>query len=285
MYILNFQTMIEIPESQTVARQVRETLAGRTVTGVFNATHPHKFIWYTGDPLEYPMLLTGRKIVGAEGCGAFVDVLLENDMHLALSDGVILRLYGCEDPIPAKYQLLVTLDDGSFLVCTVAMYGGINAFPGESDNPYYQGARTKCSPLEERFDAGYFSRLWAASKQNLSAKAFLATEQRIPGLGNGVLQDILFRAGIPQTQTRHAGGCRCGAAFQDAEKRAAGDDRPRRARYREGPLRETGRICRTTFAQHLRGAVPGLRRTDREGGLSGRCRLLLPLLSAVEIGD
>ena len=76
------------------------------------------------------------------------------------------------------------------------MYGGINAFPGKSDNPYYQGARTKCSPLEERFDAGYFSRLWAASKQNLSAKAFLATEQRIPGLGNGVLQDILFRAGI-----------------------------------------------------------------------------------------
>lgn len=69
MYILNFQMMIEIPESQTVARQVRETLAGRTVTGVFNATHPHKFTWYTGDPLEYPMLLTGRKIVGAEGCG------------------------------------------------------------------------------------------------------------------------------------------------------------------------------------------------------------------------
>ena len=27
-------------------------------------------------------------------------------------------------------------------------------------------------------------------------KAFLATEQRIPGLGNGVLQDILFRAGV-----------------------------------------------------------------------------------------
>ena len=33
-------------------------------------------------------------------------------------------------------------------------------------------------------------------KLNLSAKAFLATEQRIPGLGNGVLQDILFNAGI-----------------------------------------------------------------------------------------
>ena len=30
----------------------------------------------------------------------------------------------------------------------------------------------------------------------MSAKAFLATQQRIPGLGNGVLQDILWEAGI-----------------------------------------------------------------------------------------
>ena len=33
-------------------------------------------------------------------------------------------------------------------------------------------------------------------KPSASAKAFLATEQRIPGLGNGCLQDILFRAGL-----------------------------------------------------------------------------------------
>ena len=32
--------------------------------------------------------------------------------------------------------------------------------------------------------------------QKLSAKAALATEQRIPGLGNGVLQDILWNARI-----------------------------------------------------------------------------------------
>lgn len=30
--------------------------------------------------------------------------------------------------------------------------------------------------------------------KKLSVKAFLATKQRIPGLGNGVLQDILFNA-------------------------------------------------------------------------------------------
>ena len=188
--------MIEIPESQTVARQIRETLTGRTVTAVFNATHPHKFTWYSGDPLEYPKLLTGRRIVSAEGHGAFVDLLLDDGVHIALSDGVNLRLYESDADVPSKYQLLVTLDDGCFLVFTVAMYGGINAFRGDFDNPYYQGAKTKYSPLEERFDAAYFDRLLAGAKQNLSTKAFLATEQRIPGLGNGVLQDILFRAGI-----------------------------------------------------------------------------------------
>ena len=32
--------------------------------------------------------------------------------------------------------------------------------------------------------------------EKLSVKAFVATKQRIPGLGNGVLQDILFHARI-----------------------------------------------------------------------------------------
>lgn len=188
--------MIEIPESKTVARQICETLTGRTITDVFNATHPHKFTWYAGDPLDYPKLLTGRKIVGSEGFGAYIEILLDDDVRLAVSDGTIMRLYASEAEIPAKYQLLITLDDGRFLVFTVAMYGGILAFRGTFENPYYLGARTKLSPLDAEFDAEYFRSMLAGVKQNLSAKAFLATEQRIPGLGNGVLQDILFRAGI-----------------------------------------------------------------------------------------
>lgn len=188
--------MIEIPESRTVAQQVAGMLSGRTITDVFNATHPHKFTWYSGDPADYRALLAGKTILSAEGHGAFVDMLLEDDTHIAVSDGVNLRYYPAEAGIPSKYQLLVTLDDEAFLVFTVAMYGGINAFRGVFDNPYYLGALSKPSPLDERFDAVCFDRLVAGAKPNLSAKAFLATEQRIPGLGNGVLQDILFKARI-----------------------------------------------------------------------------------------
>jgi formamidopyrimidine-DNA glycosylase len=51
--------------------------------------------------------------------------------------------------------------------------------------------------LTNEFDRAYFDRLLCQPElKNLSAKAFLATEQRILGLGNGVLQDILWRAKI-----------------------------------------------------------------------------------------
>jgi formamidopyrimidine-DNA glycosylase len=78
------------------------------------------------------------------------------------------------------------------------MYGGVGCFrEGELNNRYYTAAREKPSPLGERFNEEYFSRLISSPEvQKLSAKAFLATEQRIPGIGNGVLQDILFEAGV-----------------------------------------------------------------------------------------
>ena len=45
----------------------------------------------------------------------------------------------------------------------------------------------------------YFDRLVSAEEvQKLSLKALLATGQRIPGLGNGILQDILFNAKMHQ---------------------------------------------------------------------------------------
>jgi len=50
--------------------------------------------------------------------------------------------------------------------------------------------------LTDSGDAPKNYQLLAESKPTLSAKAFLATEQRFPGIGNGVLQDILFAAGI-----------------------------------------------------------------------------------------
>lgn len=79
------------------------------------------------------------------------------------------------------------------------MYGGMWCFIDESEfkSSYYKIAKEKPSPLSDEFSKIYFDELISLKAvQKLSAKAFLATEQRIPGLGNGVLQDILWKARI-----------------------------------------------------------------------------------------
>lgn len=188
--------MLEIPESTIISRQADSILSGRKIVQVLPANSPHKFTWYNGNPANYPSLLTGRRIETVKGYGAFVDLIMDRDTHLLIGDGTIMKYYSPEENCPGKYQQLILLDDGSFLVFTVAMYGGIYAFQGEYANPYYQGSIHKLSPLDQRFDEAYFEAMIGNTKKTISAKALLATEQRIPGLGNGVLQDILFHAGI-----------------------------------------------------------------------------------------
>lgn len=188
--------MIEIPESTTIARQAKTILAGKRISKVVQATSPHSFTWYNGDPKEYSRLLIGRTIESTKGHGSCVTLHCNYNTHIAINDGVNMKYYPSSESHPKKHQLLIEFDDKSFLVFTVSMYGGIQAFKGELDNPYYQGSLTKLSPLDENFDEKFFEQLFSNIQKDLSIKALLATEQRIPGLGNGVLQDILFLSGL-----------------------------------------------------------------------------------------
>ena len=193
--------MLELPEVITLSKQANETLTGKTITQVFNATKPHKFTFYNGDPLEYGRMLVGKTILSSEGYGMFVDFHLSDNVTMNIGDGTIARYYHAGDRIPANYQLLLTFDDESFLVFTVAMYGFISVYPdGNIDNKYYTLSRESISPLSDQYTSAQFDKLFAEAKKTLSAKALLATEQRIPGVGNGVTQDILFNARINPKQ-------------------------------------------------------------------------------------
>ncbi len=188
--------MLEIPESKTISVQAGNTLIGKRITKVITATSPHKFAFYCGDPAEYLNLLAGRQIQSTKGHGMFVDLYCDENSCITIGDGTNMRYYSSDEQHPEKHQLLIEFDDGSFLAFTVAMYGGIWAYLGIFDNPYYQGSKNSISPLDDAFDEVYFDHIFKSVTKDLSLKALLATEQRIPGLGNGVLQDILFNAGI-----------------------------------------------------------------------------------------
>lgn len=188
--------MLEIPDSITIARQMNETIMGKTIRLVEANKSPHKFAWFSGDPEEYNNLLAGKQIGLCQTKGGMIEIEAE-DYRILLGDGATPRFYENLSKAPVKHQLYVEFTDASALVVTVQMYGGIWAFrEGQNDNPFYLIACEKPSPASEEFTFEYFCSLLTDSLANKSVKAFLATEQRIPGLGNGVLQDILFQAGL-----------------------------------------------------------------------------------------
>lgn len=196
--------MIELPENYVLADQINETLVGKTIMNVTANAFPHAFAWYSGTSEQYQNMLSGKRITIANPgigytCGGNTEIVCE-DMLLIISTPIKYHAEG--EKLPAKHQLLIEFEDFSHMSCTVQMWGAMFCYKAD-ENGLPDGYKVhKClTPLEDGFDEAYFDSLLKNTKQNLSAKAFLATEQRIPGLGNGVLQDILFNAKIhPKTK-------------------------------------------------------------------------------------
>lgn len=188
--------MIEIPEALTLANQINSSIMGKKIINVIAEQSPHKFAWYNGDPQGYGEILMGRTVDGATAFGGMVSIKAGSATML-FGDGVGIRYSKQGEKAPAKHQLLVEFEDTSMVTASIQMYGGIWCFDDKHkfENSYYEIAKAKPSPLSNDFNENYFDSLISSQdKKKLSLKAFLATEQRIPGLGNGVLQDILWRA-------------------------------------------------------------------------------------------
>ena len=189
--------MIELVEATVLAEQLNKTIRGKRIKNVVAAQSPHKFAWFFGDPQAYNSLLSGKIIGESVGYGGQLEIKAE-DTVILFNDGVSIKYHDQIEEVPKKHQLLIEFDDSSAISASVQMYGGLSCFhDGANENPYYLVAKEKPSPLSDNFDKEYFNHIFSTPEMDkLSAKAFLATEQRIPGLGNGVLQDILFYAGI-----------------------------------------------------------------------------------------
>lgn len=188
--------MIEIPESLALADQLNRTVGGKKIVYVETEHTEHKFAWYEGDPQEYNEKIAGHAVGNCIGIGSMVEMEVGEYSFLA-GDGTNIRYYDAGEKLPERYQMKFAFEDGSFLVCTVQMYGVmLLILRKECENPYYLAAKRKPIPGTAAFDYPYFCTLAQGLGPKTSAKAFLATEQRIPGLGNGVLQDILLESGI-----------------------------------------------------------------------------------------
>lgn len=192
--------MIEAPEARYLCEQLTETVVGKRISDVFIQFSPHKFAWFNGNSDEFAEWLVDKRINSAQSQGGMVEITIE-DKVLVLTDGVNLRYLTPGTKLPAKHQLLIAFEDESCLIASVRMYGGIMCYSKDAANgvlsEYYRTAKSKPQVMSDAFSKEYFLGLINdESAQKKSAKAFLATEQTVPGLGNGVLQDILYHAHI-----------------------------------------------------------------------------------------
>lgn len=103
--------MIEIPEANVLAKQLRETVLDKKISETKVPESSGKFSFYNGDPQSYNKMLSGETITGAKAVGGLVELNAENK-NLLFGDGVALTYHHDGSKIPKKYQLLVSLDDG-----------------------------------------------------------------------------------------------------------------------------------------------------------------------------
>ncbi len=191
--------MFELPEIINFCRQMNATLAGKTIFRGLLGNMPHKFVWYNRTPEEFQALTAGRVFGTARPRGRWLLAELNPGYVLVLGEcGGKLLYHPPGSPPPPKYHLLIHFDDGSALSVTTQMWGAMELYERgrEEERQYIRGMRP--TPIDTSFTLEYFNNLIDGLLQGekRSCKSLLTQDQLIPGLGNSIAQDILFRSGL-----------------------------------------------------------------------------------------
>ncbi len=189
--------MFELPEFATLARQINDTLKGKTIQRGLLGNSPHKFVWYNRSHDEFERLTKEKTIGKARAKGKWLFIPLDPGYVLLLGEcGGKVLYHPAGSKVPKKYHLHITFGDDSFLTATTQMWGTMELYEQgkEHDREYVKGMRT--TPIEPDFSFDYFCALIddLVKGKKQSAKGLLTQNQIIPGLGNAIAQDILFRA-------------------------------------------------------------------------------------------
>ena len=112
--------------------------------------------------------------------------------NAAAASSIILPVHRCRKSIICTSSL----QDGSSLTAFTQMWGAMELYEAghEQERPYVKDMRP--TPVDEAFTFEYFTAFIDSllSGEKRSVKGLLTQDQLIPGLGNAIAQDILFRA-------------------------------------------------------------------------------------------
>ncbi len=191
--------MFELPEYVNLSKQINETFAGKIVKRGTLGNTPHKFVWYNRTHQEFEQLTKDKKVGEAKSKGRWLFIPLTPGYVLVLGECGGKALYHQPgSKVPEKYHLYLVFNDNSFFTVTTQMWGAMELYEKgkELEGKYVKDM--KITPLDPEFTFTYFCNLidTVLEKEKKSAKGLLTQDQIIPGLGNAIAQDILFKANL-----------------------------------------------------------------------------------------
>jgi len=191
--------MIELPEALIIAQQMSEELKGKQIESGVRGNVPHKFAFYSRPAEEYGAILKGKVMGEATGHGSAILASVEPDYTLVLGGGgERILFHPSERTLPKKYHLLLHYRDGTYLTVSVQGWGNVLLLHQSELVEHPHVGEKRVSPLSDAFTFEYLQGLFEELEEEdaRSIKFFIISEPGIWGVGNGYLQDILFRARI-----------------------------------------------------------------------------------------
>lgn len=194
--------MPELPEVETIRRQLAEVVPGRSVTGV-RIDDP--LIVAPASPRAVTTRVQGQEVTGLSRRGKYLRFELASGdtmaVHLRMTGQLHLhRPHTGRIPADRHRRARFRFDDGSVMdFVDLRRFGRIWIVPAEHPDPEgYWDARTGVEPLSEAFTVACLAA--ALAGRRTSVKAALLDQRRVAGIGNIYADEALFQAGIhPET--------------------------------------------------------------------------------------
>jgi len=182
--------MPELPEVETIARELRALVVGRTITAAWfdwpnQVKHPA--------PEEFVPAVVGRRVLAVDRRGKWLVLTLSGDAVLAIQVKMTGQLYVLlpDAPRDRHVHVVFSLDDGMELrLRDMRKFGRVGLYSrDEADGAL--GALGP-EPLEEQFTLGDFRRLLRRRRARL--KPLLMDQAFLAGVGNIYADEALWRA-------------------------------------------------------------------------------------------
>jgi formamidopyrimidine-DNA glycosylase len=181
----------ELPEVETVVRDLRPHLVGRRLAAVEVSDLPLRKRWSA----EWASTLVGRRAREVRRRGKWIVLDLDRDLHLVFHLGMTGQLVvtPAKEPRPPHTHLVFALDRGAeqLRFRDIRRFGSATLFPSaEGLRQFFQAAGLGPEPFD--LDPKYWRERLAATERSL--KAVLLDQRVVAGVGNIYADESLFVA-------------------------------------------------------------------------------------------